>query len=604
MSEDRDKLKILLMSEEIAQINNIQKLLDDEKKFSQKISEVLEQATDLTIQNNPKFQKKFSKIDSKAYIRAIKANKQTFIDALLPIIGPMIRQSVTNAIRRFVSDVNRAMEMGFSSKALKWRWQALRTGVPFAELVFNNTITYQVQQIFLIDNYSGLLIEYAGQEGDLLQDKEAMSAMLTAIQDFVKDSIDNQSEGLSAAELGDKLVWVIQGNLANLAVVVKGAPTSRLRDKLTDASGELHADFNHELSNQEKWNNNPELKLQLEQLLLTKTQSDDQQEAPKGIKWWPWVLLFSLLIGWLSWSSYQSQKTFNKHQSALRQTAGLVLQKLTEDNGHYVAKGLIDPNAKLDHLDPQIQLETTPFISLHDNMIKARVVNYLAESSLDVVVNEGVVTLTGKHPDSDGFTTKITNLGLIAGVKSIINQLTQDADIGQQLTQFLANNPPPNGLTIGLEEDVVFLAGLQLKMNGESYQADLARNFNNLDYSSLQLFSPAELESQLFNTPVLMQQTQTMNAEQLQTIADNYKKYTLLKSNNAVVKLKLTGKSDCQGSLEESNVNAQKRITTVYQKLIELGLSEDELIFDADTCLQISDQRDTNKLGVWFEVIQ
>lgn len=266
----------------MAQIQALQKLLNDKQQLSEKISEVLDSATDLAISKNPTFQKKFSKIDSKSYLRAIKANKQTFIDALLPIIGPMIRQSVTSAIRRFVADVNRAVELGVSAKALKWRWTAFRTGVPFAEVVFNNTIEYQVQQVFLIDNHSGLLIDYAGHEHALLQDKDAMSAMLTAIQDFVKDAVSNEGEGLSAAELGDNLVWLVQGNQANVAVVIKGAPTQRLHDTIVTATENIHIEFHQELEDPALWNSSPELKVELEKLLLTKTQSDGQEDK-KGL---------------------------------------------------------------------------------------------------------------------------------------------------------------------------------------------------------------------------------------------------------------------------------------------------------------------------------
>ncbi|WP_099018024.1 BON domain-containing protein [Marinicella litoralis] len=591
------------MSEEIAQINAIRKLLDNHNQFSQKISEVLDQATDLTIQNNPNFQKKFSKIDSKAYVRAIKANKQTFIDALLPIIGPMIRQSVTSAIRRFVSDVNRAMEMGFSAKALKWRWQSLRTGVPFAELVFNNTIAYQVQQIFLIDNETGLLIEYAGQEGDLLQDKEAMSAMLTAIQDFVKDSIDKQSAGLSAAELGDKLLWLIQGNVANLAVVVKGAPTNRLRDQLTDACGELHSDFNQELTNQEKWNNNPELKLQLEQLLLTKSQSEEQQVA-KSTRWWPWALMFLLLFGWLSWSSYQKHKTYNDHLSSLNQTPGLVLQDFSQRKGQYIAKGLADPNTDLTQLSPDIKLETTPFISLDDNMIQARVAQYLSEPDVIVTVNNGMVTLAGLHPDTDSFSTKIMQIELLPGVKSIQNQLTKVLSLAEQLDHFLTENPTPDGLNVELRDETILLSGLQLEAVGTPYLSNLASSFPNPETSSLQLYSPEALKAELSSTTLPMVQTGTINANQLNTLRNIHQKFNLLYTDNNQLKLKLSGKSDCQGSIEESNTYAANRAATVKQQLLEFGLSENTLISVSDICRQVSDQLDTNKLGVWFEVVE
>ena len=206
MSDDREKLKALLLSEELAQLEALQKLLSNKQQLSEKISEVLSPAADLTIAQDPSFQKKFSKIDSKSFARAIKANKEVFVDALTPMIGPIIRRSVSSAIRSLSSDINRAIELGFSAKALKWRWLAFKTGVPFTEIVFNNTIEYQVQQIFLIDNQTGLLIQHAGQEESLLQDKDAMSAMLTAIQDFIHDSVSKSGESLTAAELGDSLL--------------------------------------------------------------------------------------------------------------------------------------------------------------------------------------------------------------------------------------------------------------------------------------------------------------------------------------------------------------------------------------------------------------
>ncbi len=604
MSEDRDKLKILLMSEEIAQIQAIRKLLDDQQEFSQKISEVLDQATDITIRNNPKFQKKFAKIDSKAYVRAIKANKQSFIDALLPIIGPMIRQSVTTAIRRFVSDVNRAMEMGFSLKALKWRWQSLRTGVPFAELVFNNTIAYQVQQIFLIDNETGLLIEYAGQESDLLQDKEAMSAMLTVIQDFIKDSIDNQSGGLSAAEIGDKLVWVIQGNLANLAVVVKGAPTSRLRDQLTDACGELHSDFKTELINQEKWNNNPELNLQLEQLLLTKSQSDDQQES-KGVRWWPWVLLLLILVGWFSWSYYKTNQTYNQYHTELSQVPGFIMQQLTEQDGHFTAKGFADPHAEFKAIvSPDLTIETTPFISLHDDMIAARVTEFLAEPALSVSVNQGEVNLSGQQPASAGLSTKVGLLELVTGVTAVNDQTYVKLSIEEKLNQFLKTNPPPEGIIVELTNEQINLSGLQLKSVGLPYLTEISTAFNTMNRSSLQLFTPLELQTQLAENPLLMPQTQSIDSLKLQKLTQVYNQFRLILTANGNAQLQITGKSDCQGSVEESNLYASNRAQTVKQELLELGLPDNAMISTSDICKQVSDELDLSKLGVWFEVIE
>ncbi|VAW45080.1 hypothetical protein MNBD_GAMMA02-941, partial [hydrothermal vent metagenome] len=394
MSDDREKLKALLLSEEMAQIQALQKLLNDKQLLSQKISEVLDPAIDLAIADNPAFQKKFSKIDPQSYVQAIKANKQTFIDALLPIIGPMIRKSVSSAIRRFVADVNRVVEMGISAKALKWRWVAFRTGVPFAEIVFNNTIEYQVQQVFLIDNHTGLLIEHAGHEESLLQDKDAMSAMLTAIQDFVKDSVSSDGEGLTAAELGDSLVWLVHGNQANMAVVIKGAPTQRLHDTIDAATENIHIEFHQEIRNQNLWNNCPELKIELEKLLLTKTQSDDLDKK-KGINFWPWLLVVLGLFCWWGWSSYQQQQSRQQITTQLNQTPGFVLSDLQYQDGRFVASGLQDPLTDFSDLDERVSIQSTPYISLDENITVRRIQAILNDANLSVAVEDQTATLNG-----------------------------------------------------------------------------------------------------------------------------------------------------------------------------------------------------------------
>ena len=49
-----------------------------------------------------------------------------------------------------MESLNRTVEHSFSWRALAWRWTALRTGKPFAEIVLLNTLEYRVEQVFLV----------------------------------------------------------------------------------------------------------------------------------------------------------------------------------------------------------------------------------------------------------------------------------------------------------------------------------------------------------------------------------------------------------------------------------------------------------------------
>ncbi len=600
MSDDRQKLKALLLSEELAQLKAIHKLLHDKQQLTEKVSEVLDPAADLVIAANPNFQKKFSKIDPKSYVRAVKANKQTFIDALLPIIGPMIRKSVSSAIRRFVADVNRAVEMGISAKALRWRWKAFTTGVPFAEIVFNNTIEYQVQQVFLIDNHSGMLIEFVGHEEELLQDKEAMSAMLTAIQDFVKDAVSKDGEGLSAAELGDNLVWLIHGNTANIAAVIKGAPTARLRDSMTGVLEGIHLNYFQDLEDQSKWNQNSELRSELEKLLLTKSQSEDE-DKPKGINYWPWLIAIMAIIVYFSWSSYQHQSAKLAISNQLSATPGFVLQDLTYENDAFQATGLQDPLAEFTGLDDHVVINSTPYISLQDEIVAKRIANLLGQPNIKVHSENNEVTLTGAIDESVDIQQELNFIRMMPGVNQLSDQTTLIDS--ETLSDFLHANPPPLALQVTETGDGITLAGVSDEVTYNAYSAQLEK-FGPIITDAVKLVEPSELRNHINSNSLSLISVVNMGDEhrlQLDLLVTKLKQLQVFHPN---AKINLIAQSDCQGSVSQSNENNQLRLSMVYNYLQSNGLKPNDMLTEATTCNTTTEEIDLTKIGVWFEVLE
>ena len=600
MSDDRQKLKALLLSEELAQLKAIHQLLNDRQQLAEKISEVLDPAADKVIANNPDFQRKFSKVDPKSYVKAVKANKQTFIDALLPIIGPMIRKSVSSAIRRFVADVNRAVEMGISAKALKWRWQSFRTGVPFTEIVFNNTIEYQVQQVFLIDNHTGMLIEFVGHEEELLQDKEAMSAMLTAIQDFVKDAVSKEGEGLSAAELGDELVWLIHGNKANIAAVIKGAPTARLRDSMSSLLESIHLENYHQLEDQTQWNNSPELKTELDKLLLTKSQSDDEEQEPKGINYWPWLIGLTALLLWLFWTGYQHRTAKNQVTEQLNNTPGFVLQSLDYDDDQFIATGLQDPLADLSHLADDVVIISKPYVSLQDEIVARRIDQLLNQPTIQTTAEDQVITLSGSIDDQTDLQPQLQFIGMMPGVNQVINQIEVIETLTLDL--FLSRNPPPHSVQVKADDQSIVLSGITTPSALADFKTGLAA-LGEVDDSAVTSINPVEVAQSIQQNPLKIINTASINntqQAQLQQLITTYNQLLVVQQN---AQLKLIARSDCQGSQTESNENNQLRLQMVYDYLQNSGLPNNQMQTEIMTCESASEEIDLDKIGVWFEVL-
>jgi OOP family OmpA-OmpF porin len=97
--------------------------------------------------------------------------------------------------------------------------------------VIKHALVYRVEQAFLVHAESGLLIAHATAPELAAPDADLISGMLTAIQDFVRDSF-HPEEGatLRTFAVGEHTVQVEAGPLALLALVIRGeAPAAVLR---------------------------------------------------------------------------------------------------------------------------------------------------------------------------------------------------------------------------------------------------------------------------------------------------------------------------------------------------------------------------------------
>ena len=67
--------------------------------------------------------------------------------SLAPIIGETVRKAVANAFRNMAESINFTLERSLSWESMKWRFEALRTGKSFGEIVLLRSLRYKVQQV-------------------------------------------------------------------------------------------------------------------------------------------------------------------------------------------------------------------------------------------------------------------------------------------------------------------------------------------------------------------------------------------------------------------------------------------------------------------------
>ncbi|HEX8026832.1 MAG TPA: hypothetical protein VF491_00145, partial [Vicinamibacterales bacterium] len=240
-----DTVRAILVGPEQRAIEAMRARLDDPAAQARDVAAVLPQALQLRALDG-ELARALTPPVQDAITASIQRNPKPLADALFPVMGPAIRKAVAASLTAMVESLNRTLEHSVSMQSFKWRLEALRSGRSFAEVVLTHTLLFRVEQVFLIERGSGLLLQHVHASGVGVQDADMVSGMLTAIRDFVGDSFTvTDQASLDAFHVGDLTVWIEQGPHALVAAVIRGTPPGDLRLLLQEATETIHLQLAH-----------------------------------------------------------------------------------------------------------------------------------------------------------------------------------------------------------------------------------------------------------------------------------------------------------------------------------------------------------------------
>ena len=376
-------------------------------------------------------------ITQEALSLSIKQSPQLISDSIAPILGPAIRKAIAHAMREMVQSLHQTLEDSMSWRGLQWRWEAFRTGKSFAEVVLLHTLRFRVEQVFLIHKKTGLLLNHVVVEGVSGQGEEVISGMLTAIQDFVRDSFgQSQDQELESLRMGDLTVWIEQGSGAILAGVIRGAPPMELREVFQETLENIHAQFS-ELLQTFQGDATPfhETHIQLEDCLQAQF-----EPKTKGLPWAFWIVLGLLMLGLGMWAfqAIAEQQRWAQLLERLDQEPGLVMTSLQEEEVPTIY-GLRDPLAinpdqilsDIGFSSQQVVFRLKPFMDLTPEFVQKRAMIQLRPpSSVEFNLEGPTLVLKGEAPHS--WIQQVQQLGpLVPGVTSIEMGQLVDTDVKQ-----------------------------------------------------------------------------------------------------------------------------------------------------------------------------
>jgi hypothetical protein len=404
-AQDLADLRSILVGPDRRRVDALEARIDDPEARARDVGDVLPRVL-LQHAQDPHFARAMAPPLEKALTASVRRDPKPLADALFPVMGPAIRKAVAAALAGMTDSLNRTLEHSLSWKSIQWRIEARRTGRTFGEVLLVKTLVYRVEQVFLIDRRTGLLLQHVHHGGDI-QDADMVSSMLTAIRDFVQDSFKvADTDSLEALKVGDLSVWIEPGPHAVVAAVIRGSAPREYRQRLTEAVESIHLQFADALE-QFKGDASTleDARPVLEGCVDVQFRPEESKRRSGAVRILAGVAAVLVLSAGVVY--YRAQARWTSYLSALKSEPGLVVLETSRGWFRHIVGGLRDPLAR----DPaalvaasglsadSIDARWAPYYSLDPGFVVRRATSVLRPpTGVTLTVADGVLRANGAAP--------------------------------------------------------------------------------------------------------------------------------------------------------------------------------------------------------------
>ena len=175
----------------------------------------------------------------------IRESRQDMVEALYPVIGETVQRAIGEFTHELQRNIDARIKSAIGPKSVvRMAWARAR-GVQSSAVILRDALPFSIQEIFLIQHGSGLLLAHSHPGSAEVVDSDLISGMLTAIRDFVHDSFGQgqPDKELDEVQYGDQRIIIQSGRVAYLAVVITGVEPEGFRAKLRQFVSDLHVRY-------------------------------------------------------------------------------------------------------------------------------------------------------------------------------------------------------------------------------------------------------------------------------------------------------------------------------------------------------------------------
>ncbi|KYC35323.1 flagellar motor protein MotB [Scytonema hofmannii PCC 7110] len=405
MTNELNELRSLLFGLEPQELEKIYARLDNPKITAEDLSRLLPEAAQRA--EDKELSDAMVPTVEHAIHASVQKDQDVLATAIFPIVGPATRKAAIAVVEEMIQSLDNTLEFGLSPKSLKWRIEAIVTGKTFAQIVLLRTLVYRVEQVFLIHKKNGLLLQHIVALQVAIQDPDLVSAMLTAIQDFAKDSFNtNKEDALHSLYFGELTIWIEEGPHAVLAGIIRGNAPRELKLVFQDAIEKIHQRLNRELiafdGDTEPF---ADSKPFLQSCLTSQFKDRGKKNSPYALS-----LLGAIGLSIAIWGFFviRNQMRWYAFLENLDSQAGIVVIKAETRSGKYFISGMrdslsVEPNMLMKQFDftsKEVISRWERYLSFEPQIIEKRAAKFFkAPTTVSFQVDEnGTLNASGSAP--------------------------------------------------------------------------------------------------------------------------------------------------------------------------------------------------------------
>src|ERR1700675_70568 len=303
-----EELRHLIVAPEQEGLQEIRERLDSVERRAEDVSSVVAEAIQMRREqgDDRALAEALAPTIQETLRESVRRDPHVLADALFPVMGPAIRKSIAETLRGMLEFFNEALEHSLSWRGIQWRTEAFRTGKPFAEIVLMHSLLYRVEQVFLIHRETGLVLNHVVAPYVATQDPDMVAGMLSAIQQFARDSFHSAGEEtLGSMNFEELEIWIEVSPDAVLAAVIRGHAPANYRLAMKEALENIQQNFSNSLANF-KGETGPFRSAgeRLQQLLEARfREKQDVKRKPRAALAAAAIVL-AIVLGWVGYSRY------------------------------------------------------------------------------------------------------------------------------------------------------------------------------------------------------------------------------------------------------------------------------------------------------------